>query len=279
VDKYLTKEALGCFSMVKPSESKKTLSEVSKDLFDLVQQFRGYPEVTSMYSYQLLERVLHEHGHLTDDKDNPIELKDSKAIASDSLQNPSDPDATYSGHKGQGYQVQVMETFCDDETHKQHSVNLITHVEIEPAHESDANAIVPAIESVEERNLKPKELMADSLYGSDDNCKNADEQGAELVAPTMGSVDKDKLSLADFQFSAGGEIMACPRGNTPAKVKKRKKTGIGFSAASCENCPDLNRCPVKKGKKYYYLRFIDKEMRLAKRRLHEQSAEFKDRYR
>jgi hypothetical protein len=27
-------------------------------------------------------------------------------IGSDSLQNPSDPDATYSGHKGQGYQVQ-----------------------------------------------------------------------------------------------------------------------------------------------------------------------------
>jgi len=41
---YLTKEALGCFSMVKPSESKKKLSEVSKDLFDLVQQFKGYPE-------------------------------------------------------------------------------------------------------------------------------------------------------------------------------------------------------------------------------------------
>jgi hypothetical protein len=279
VDKYLTKEALGCFSMVKPSESKRTLSEVSRNLFDLVQQFKAYPEVTSMYSYQLLERVLQEHCHLTDDKDNPVELKNSKEIPSDSLQNPSDPDATYSGHKGQGYQVQIMETFCDDETQTQQSVNLITHVEIEPAHESDAKAIVPAIESVEERNLKPKELMADSLYGSDDNCQNADEHGVELVAPTMGSVDKDKLSLADFQFSPEGEIMACPRGNTPAKVKKRKKTSIGFSAASCQNCPDLNRCPVKKGKKHYYLRFKDKDMRLAKRRLHEQSAEFKDRYR
>ena len=279
VDKYLTKEALGCFSMVKPSESKKKLSEVSKDLFDLVQQFKGHPEVTSMYSYQLLQRVLQEHCHLTNDKDNPIELKNSKEIPSNSLQNPSDPDATYSGHKGQGYQVQVMETFCDDEKQKEQSVNLITHIEVEPAHESDAKAIFPAIESVEKRDLKPKELMADSLYGSDDNCEKADQHGIELVAPTMGSVEKDKLSLGDFQFSPIGEIVACPQGHAPAKVKKRKRASIGFSATSCQNCPQLSNCPVKKGKKFYYLRFTDKEMRIAKRRLHEQSAEFKDRYR
>jgi hypothetical protein len=95
----------------------------------------------------------------------------------------------------------------------------------------------------------------------------------------MGSVDKDKLSLADFQISPEGEIMACPRGNTPQRVKQRKKTIVSFSATCCQQCPDLSRCPVKKGKKYYYLRFKDKDVRIAKRRLHEQSAEFKDRYR
>ena len=102
---------------------------------------------------------------------------------------------------------------------------------------------------------------------------------APMVAPTTGSVDKDKLSLGDFQFSPKGEIIACPQGHAPAKVKKRKKASIGFSATDCQNCPDLKRCRVKKGKKYYYLRFTDKEMRIAKRRLHEQSAEFRDRYR
>lgn len=279
VDRYLSKDALGCFSRVKPSESKKTLSDVSRDLFYLVQQFKGCAEVTGMYSYQLMERVLSEHCNLTDDKDNPVELKKSKEIASDSLQNPSDPDATFSGHKGQGYQVQVMETFCDDEKEKEQSLNLITHVEVEPAHNSDANAIVPAIESVEERDLKPKELIADSLYGSDDNCQKADQHNIDLVAPTMGSVEKNKLSLGDFQFSLKGEIIGCPQGHPPAKVRKRKKISIGFSATNCQQCPDLKRCPVKKGKKYYYLRFTDKEMRIAKRRLHEQSAEFKDRYR
>lgn len=279
VDRYLTETALGCFSRVKPSESKKTLKDVSRDLFDLVQQFKGFADVTSMYSYQLLERVLKEHCNLTEDKDNPVELKEPKEIPSDSLQNPSDPDATYSGHKGQGYQVQVMETFCDDEQKKEESLNLITHVEVEPAHHSDANALIPAIESTEEQDLKPKELTGDSLYGSDDNSQKAKEHGVELISPTMGSVEKDKLSLSDFQLSERGEVLACPRGNAPAKVKKRKKVSIGFAPEDCQHCPNLENCPVKKGKKYYYLRFTDKEMRIARRRIYEQSEEFKDRYR
>jgi hypothetical protein len=279
VHKYLSKNDLGCFSRVKPSESRKTLTEVSKDLFDLVQQFKGSSEVAAMYSYKLLERVLKDHCNLTDDKDNPVELKKPKEIASDSLQNPSDPDATYSGHKGQGYQVQIQETFCDDEEKKEESLNLITHVEVEPSHNSDTNALIPAIESTEKQNLKPKELIADSLYGSDDNCERAKEHGVELIAPTMGSIEEDKLSLSDFQFSEKGEVIACPQGNAPVKVKKRKRVSIGFAAHDCQNCPKLSGCPVKKGKKYYYLRFTDKEMRIAKRRIYEQSDEFKDRYR
>lgn len=279
VDKYLSETALGCFSRVKPSESKKTLKAVSRDLFDLVQQFKGCADVTSMYSYQLLQRVLKEHCTLTDDKDNPVEIKESKEIPSDSLQNPSDPDATYSGHKGQGYQVQIMETFCEDEQKKEQTLNLITHVHVEPAHHSDANALIPAIESVEERNLKPKEITADSLYGSDDNAERAKQHDVELIAPTMGSVDKDKVSLADFQFSEQGDVVACPRGNAPVKVKKGKRASIGFSSQHCQSCPNLSNCPVKKGKKLYYLRFKDKEMRIAKRRIYEQSDQFKDRYR
>jgi hypothetical protein len=47
-------------------------------------------------------------------------------------------------------------------------LNLITYVEVEPAHNSDANVLVPAIKAREEPKLKPLELIADSLYGRDD---------------------------------------------------------------------------------------------------------------
>ncbi len=279
IEKYLSKDSLGCFSRVKPSESRKTLTQVSKDLFDLVEQFKGCPEVSIMYSYKLLERVLKEQCNLTDDKDNPVELKKPKEIVSDSLQNPSDPEASYSAHKGQGFQVQIMDTFCDDEEKKKESLNLITYVNVEPAHNSDANALIPAIESTEKQNLKPKELTADSLYGSDDNSEHAKEHNVELIAPTMGTAKEDNLTVADFKFSPKGDVVACPTGHAPAKIKKRKRVSIGFSSQHCQDCPELSKCPVKKGKKHYYLRFTDKEMRIANRRRYEHSEEFRDRYR
>jgi hypothetical protein len=278
-EKYLSKASLGCFSRVKPSESKRTLTEVSKDLFDLVQQFKGCPEVSIMYSFKQLERVLKEQCNLTDDKDNPVELKNPKDIVSDSLQNPSDPDASYSGHKGQGYQVQVMESFCDDKEDKENTLNLITHIKVEPSHNSDANALVPAIESVEKQNLKPKELLADSLYGSDDNREKAKTHDVDLIAPTMGTTKEGNLCLADFQLSPEGEVVACPNGHAPDRVEMKKRISVGFARQNCEACPKHSICPVKSGKKYYYLRFKYKEMRTAMRRQYENSEEFKDQYR
>jgi hypothetical protein len=279
VDRYLAQKDLDYFARVKPSESRKTLNQVSKDLFNLVEQFKGNPVVVYMYSYKMLQRVLSEQCNLTDDKDQRVELKKPKEISSDSLQNPSDPDASYSGHKGQGYQVQIMETFCKDEEEKDNTLNLITYVEIEPAHNSDANALIPAIESAEERELKPEKLSADSLYGSDDNVQKAAEHNVELITPTMGTVKENKITLQDFHFSEGGEIVACPNGHAPEKIKKRKRISIAFSMDHCENCPLQPDCPVKKGKKRYYLRFSDKELRIAKRRAHEQSDEFREAYR
>ena len=131
----------------------------------------------------------------------------------------------------------VLEEHCnltDDKEQKEASLNLITHVEVEPAHTSDANALIPAIESAKNQNLKPEELIADALYGSDNNCELAKEHDVELIAPTMGACAKDKLSLADFQFSEKGEIVACPRGNAPAKIRNKKRASIGFALDDCK---------------------------------------------
>jgi len=282
VERYLPEKALACFSMVKPSEAKKTLTMVSDDLFDLVRQFTDQSSVTGMHSYKLLERILKEHCNVTMSKDGTqIDVKAPKEIPSDSLQNPSDPDAAYSGHKGQGYQVQVMETYCKDEDAKDNTLNLITHVQVEPAHESDANALIPAIESSRERGLGPKETLADSLYGSDDNCRKAEQLGVDIVAPTMGArKNDDTLSLSRFAGTTAGKITACPQGHAPLKVKKKKTRYVAvFASDHCHNCPNQTNCPIKPGKKHHYLRYTEKEMRIARRRAYEQTAEFKDRYR
>jgi len=279
IGKYLSEKSLQCFSMVKPSESAKTLASVSTDLFDLVEQFKDNPEVKGMHTYKLLERVLKEQCNVSDDG-NLVEVKRPKEIPSDSLQNPSDPDATYSGHKGQGYQVQVMETYCKDKEIKEKSLNLITHIEVEPAHESDANALIPAIESSKERGLAPEKLLADTLYGSDENCQEAEKLGVEIISPAKGNKEEGNISLSDFEVNEKGEVVSCPQGHEPAerKTKKTRHT-VAFDSRYCSNCPLQEACMVRQGKKYHYLRYTDKEIRLAKRRAYEQADEFKDRYR
>src|SRR3972149_3517064 len=170
VEKYLSEKAVSCFSLVKPSDTERTLASVSKDLFQVVQHFAGDSKVKEMYSYGLLLRVLHEQCRVKETADGQlveIEVKPPKEIPSDSLQNPSDPDAGYSGHKGQGYQVQILETYSREtpEEGSAPKLELITHIQVEPAHKSDAHTLIPALEAVVERELVPKEVLADSLYG------------------------------------------------------------------------------------------------------------------
>jgi Transposase DDE domain len=211
-----------------------------------------------------------------------VKVKPSREIPSDSLQNPSDPDATYDGHKGQGYQVQVMETYCthEDEKERDKTLNLITHVEVQPACESDAHALLPALESAIERGLAPEEVLADSLYGSDDNCRKAEAMDIEIISPTMGSVKQETISLSEFRFSDRGKILSCPQGHVPVRTKhKKNRYTAAFECSDCTACPMRQGCPVKPGKKHCHLRYDDKTMRIANRRTIEHSAQFKEKYR
>ena len=218
VEKYLSEKAVSCFSLVKPSDTERTLASVSKDLFQVVQLLGGDPKVKDMYSYGLLLRVLHEQCRVKETADGQlveIEVKPPKEIPSDSLQNPSDPDAGYSGHKGQGYQVQILETYSPEaeEEVSAPKLKLITHVQVEPAHQSDAHALIPALEGAAERNLAPQEVLADSIYGSDENCEAAKEMGVEVISPVMGTPTERVLLLTEFEFAESGKVLQCPQGH------------------------------------------------------------------
>lgn len=284
-DRYLSRTALGCFSMVKPSESATTLEQLSRDLFSLVQLFSADQQVRSMHSYKLLERVLQEQCTVvestTDDAAGPVSLKAPREIKQDSLQNPSDTQAGYDAHKGKGYQVQVMETYTEesDPEKKAQQLNLITHVAVEPASAHDANAVLPAIESTQERGLGPGQILCDSAYGGDDNCQAAQAKGVDIGSPVMGTAEKTH-GLVSFTFGNHGQVIHCAQGQTPLKVKKHKgRHSAAFSAEHCAGCPFLSQCNVKKGKKRYYLNYDDKARRCAQRRVHEQTDEYKNTYR
>ena len=279
VERYQGEKARQCFGAIKPSESKKKLSDVASDLYRLVQQFESHGEVSNMDTYKTLCRVVREQCEVR--SDGTIEVKAPKQIPSDSLQNPSDPDATYSGHKGQGYQVQIMETYTEHEEEKDATeLNLITHVAVEPACQSDAQALVPAIEATREKDLAPEQVQVDALYGSDENLQQAKAMGVEVVSPAMGAETREGTRLSDFEFSSSGHIEKCPAGHKPAvRRKKKQRYSQGFAIEDCENCPLAAGCTAKRGIEFFYVRYTEKAMRIAKRRQWEESEEFRQRYR
>ena len=81
-------------------------------------------------------------------------------------------------------------------------------------------------------------------------------------------------------MSPEGLVLACPQGEAPVATNCRKhRYRAAFSSSHCNACPQRARCPVKPGKHYHYLRYDEKAIRLTQRRAHQQTMEFRDRYR
>jgi hypothetical protein len=152
---------------------------------------------------------------------------------------------------------------------------------VEPAHASDAHALLPAIQDVEQRGLAPKEILADSLYGSEKNVEGAAKRGVEVVAPVPGGQKESKSAyLSDFTFCAEGAIERCPTGHAPLEdTACGNHREVVFSVENCLGCPARTRCPVKSVRRGYGFSYDKKQVKMARRRAAEKTASFRDRYR
>ena len=199
-------------------EGPRRLRVVARDLYRLAERFKGHRAIGKMEEYRLLERLLSEQCTISekaakprdddDDRDDgaaPVDLKDPKEIGGKSLQTPHDPDATYSGHKGKGYEVQVSETCMPD-----NPVEMITEVKVTPSAGSDATATIPTIEALDKAGHKPKELVADTTYSGATNAAEAAKRGVNLLAPApaMGKPEPGKVYPVPE--------VDCPTGRTKA---------------------------------------------------------------
>jgi hypothetical protein len=160
--KYLKdKTGYDYFGQVKPTERVNLLKSMAKDVLTLVRMFENDDRVSSMQSFYSLKRLLKEQCSITpsseDSPEEKLELLEPKQVSGDSLQNPSDPDAGYDGHKGKGHQVQIVETFQPEKSNDgavdseeksgkntENSLSLIIHVRDESAAKHDSEAVIPA---------------------------------------------------------------------------------------------------------------------------------------
>lgn len=284
-ERYVPKRGEAVFAMVKPSESERTLQTLARDLFGLIERFRRDQAIVAMHSYQLLVRVFSEQCRVEPEEtggSGQVVVKANREVPSDSLQNPSDPDAGYDHHKGKGYQVQVMESYQEREEGEESEppLNLITYVQAQGAHESDSQAVQPALEKSRQQERAPKQLLADSLYGSDNNHLLAQSEGVELIAPVKTNKKPPPVGLADFVYDEQQRVTACPQEEAPLKTYwKKQRHSAQFDKAVCARCPLSEQCPVQPGLRGNYLRYSNKELRIEQRKAHEQTDEFRNCYR
>ena len=172
-------------------EGRRRLSVAARDLYRLVERFKGNAAVEKLNEYGLMKRLLSDQCEISDKPEPPVEddddcgeppvpvkLKIPKEVESSSLQTPHDEDVTYSGHKGKGYEVQLAESCVES-----NAVELITEAQVTPSSGSDSAGLMPVLESLEKSGRKPEELVADTGYSGAKNASEAAGHGVNLCAP------------------------------------------------------------------------------------------------
>ncbi len=290
--KYVARTGDGCFALTTPSQSKCRLLEAAADIDALLRQF--YPtEAARLDSYRLLERVFEEQCERIEEASgqSSIQIRDPNTISCDNILNPADPDASYNKRRGVGYLVQVMETFSEDPDTDQQAEeatsavskvakpDLITHMAVGKMTVHDSKALLPAIQDTEARGVAPEHMVADTHYGSTKCLTQAKAKGVTLLAPSMPPKGKGqgKLTLEDFELDASRYIQRCPAGHAPLETSvSKKRLQVRFAIDVCDQCPLQARCPIH-GKDR--LQYTHERVKQRARRLSQQSAAFRDRYR
>ena len=259
----------------KDSQSRKHLrQQVAEDMHFIVRHFGNDAEHRDKDTYKAVERIFYEQCEVHEET---VIVK--KKTGGDVMQNPSDPDATYDGHKGPGYQAQIAET-C----HPENEIQLITSAIAQTAAESDANAVEEVLDDLSANSLLPDEMLADTLYAGDDNVQLAKEQGVELLGPVAGcsSQDDSQLTIDDFNVDeTTEEVVCCPAGHKPERSEHNSdtsKTKTMMPESSCGHCEFCQQCPVTKSRDGYRLEHTAKDRRLAGRRAEEATDVFRERY-
>lgn len=291
VRKYVERQGDGCFADTRPSESKRRLPEAAQDMYVLVQQFRQ--TAAQLESFRLLARIFDEQCEVVNAPAQQVIVRPPRTEDCNTILSPADPDVSYNKHKGNGYLVQIMETYVEDDgrggtdapndPQSPAKPDLITHVAVGRMTTHDQDALQPALEDVAQRGVKPEELLADSHYGSNKCLETGRQHDVKIISPAITAKGKQqgKLTLEEFELDAEGRILQCPQGHAPVETSIAEvRLQVVFAEVDCAACPVQHRCPLTAvGRASPRYQYTHNRVRQRQRRLSEATEEFRDRYR
>lgn len=227
---------------------------------------------SELKEYTLLTRLLKEQ---TTVKEDETVLKDPKEVGTDSLQNPSDPDATFSkkyGKTNQGYSGNIIESYSENGS-------IITEYDLKPNIYPDKNFCSDEIKRIgnsEEETI----LIADGAYGYDDNYNEAEKANVKLITTNLVAQKPDEV-ISEFKINTEIQtVEQCPMGYKPIKSifhKKDKGSYIRtqFSREQCEHCPNRDKCKALLQKNTAIIRLGENTVKRAERVKFLSSEEYK----
>ena len=262
---------------------------VAEDLAYLVDRYRRNKKHNSRGTYLMMVKVFEQQCEIVGDRVSVRSKTGGNIVC-----NPSDPDATLDGHKGSGYQVQLSETCSPD-----NDVQLILSAIPETACQSDSASLADVVDVLKQQGFLPSQMLADTAYGGDENHCRCGEEGIDLISPVPGKcpenqIDPQMLTAADFQIGMGTNIRAnglvetyprclvCPGGQVPHRSHYDHHTGqikVLQHPQICQACPLFARCPREMEFGFSAVTIHPKQVRLIERRRHQQTDEFKNKYR
>ena len=250
--------------------------QAAEDLLWVIEHFADQPTMTGRQSYKALLTIFSQQCEVVEGK-----VTVRAKTGGNCMQNPSDADASYSGHKGPGYQTQIAET-CSSAN----EVQLITAALPQTACEPDEGGVVPTLDQLKKAALLPETMLGDTLYTNDENVQAAAEFGVDLIGPVPGRAPEgnaEALTVDDFAVDERtGIVGACPAGHQPLSCTYDEQTGktkLEMAAGACAACPFRKQCPiVNTDEGRYVLEYTDKQRRLAARRREQETDVFKEQY-
>jgi hypothetical protein len=265
------------FADAKDAEARaRCRQQAADDLHFVIDRFVDRPDLAKRSTYKALVTIFNQQCERSGDT---VVVK--AKTGGDCVQNPSDLDATYDGHKGPGYQIQLAETCVPS-----NEVQLITAALPETACHPDGAAVTPMLDQLENGGRLPLELLGDTHYTGDENVQAAAARGVDLVGPVPGRAPEsapEALTVDDFGWDERtGAVDACPAGHRPtssARDAETTTTRVEMPESACAGCPFRRQCPMEEtrdGK--FKLEFTDKQRRLEGRRVEEATDVFKERY-
>jgi hypothetical protein len=229
------------------------LSQVIALMGEVVELTAGRRDLLSLEAIKILLRFLNEQ---TVRDETGYVPKSKKEIDSGSLQSAFDPDATFrdkAGKKHSGYVLNLVETCAPGNV-----VQLITDYKLEPNNKSDVEIVRERIPVVKERT-DLKDLYSDGGYYGEPVVETAAENGVTMHYTDMTGkkTSADKLSLSEFEWSKGLEVVSCPEDRKPldSVYDAKKKLSVShFAKEDCQACILRDNCPVLEQKKSMLLK-------------------------